>query len=157
MLIDVQNQMYEGGVRGNYSQEGNLHLTLAFIGEYQDSESVMDALENVSFTPFEIAVEGFGNFGSLWWAGIQDNPALKSVVRRLHRSLLEAQIPFDKKAFRPHITLIRKAELRNGVPEITYEKTGMLVNSISLMKSERGRKGMIYTEIGVLNSNQDSD
>ena len=42
-LIDVQNTMYEHGVRGNYTKEENLHLTLAFIGEYPDPEAVLDA------------------------------------------------------------------------------------------------------------------
>ena len=43
-LIDLQNDWYDSGVRGNYSPEENLHLTLAFIGEYPDVGQVMDAL-----------------------------------------------------------------------------------------------------------------
>ena len=31
-LIDLQNDWYDLGVRGNYSSEENLLLTLAFIG-----------------------------------------------------------------------------------------------------------------------------
>ena len=44
-LIDAQNDMYESGVRGNFSPEENLHVTLAFIGEYPDPEEVREALE----------------------------------------------------------------------------------------------------------------
>ncbi|MBQ9032127.1 MAG: hypothetical protein IJ106_11850 [Parasporobacterium sp.] len=55
-LINVQNQMYDSGVRGNYSPEENLHLTIAFIGDYPDPEMVLDAMETVSFTPFELSL-----------------------------------------------------------------------------------------------------
>ena len=147
-LIDAQNQMYEGGVRGNYSPEENLHLTLAFIGEYPEPDDVMDALETVSFTPFELSLEGVGNFGDLWWAGIQDNPALQAVVRRIRRAFSQAQIPFDRKAFRPHITLLRKARAEHGMPAVETQDVKMTVGEISLMRSDRGKNGMIYTEIG---------
>ena len=51
-LINMQNALYDRGVRGNYTSEENLHLTLAFIGEYPDAETVLDALSSVSFRPF---------------------------------------------------------------------------------------------------------
>ena len=149
-LIDVQNQMYEGGVRGNYSSEENLHLTLAFIGEYPDSEEVMDALETVSFTSFALALNGIGSFGDTWWAGTNDNPALQAIVRRIRRALSDAQIPFDRKAFRPHITLLRKAKAEHGMPNVSLTEAKMSVGTISLMRSDRGKNGMIYTEVGTL-------
>ena len=43
-LIHTQNRWYDAGVRGNYTAEENLHLTLAFIGEYPDAEPVLEAL-----------------------------------------------------------------------------------------------------------------
>ena len=114
----------------------------------------MDALERVSFTPFEIMLNGFGNFGSLWWAGLADNPALKAVVRRVHRALAEANIPFDRKAFHPHITLIRKAKMTHGMPKVAMAEEAMLVDTISLMRSDRGKSGMVYTEIGTILAEQ---
>ena len=150
VLIEAQNQMYEGGVRGNYSPEENLHLTLAFIGEYPNLDDVMDVLDKVTFTPFEISLEGIGSFGDLWWAGIRDNPALQAVVRRIRRALSDAQIPFDRKPFRAHITLLRKAQMEHGMPAVELPDEKMTVKTISLMRSDRGKNGMIYTEIGTL-------
>ncbi|MBQ7605986.1 MAG: RNA 2',3'-cyclic phosphodiesterase, partial [Firmicutes bacterium] len=86
-LIEAQNQLYDAGVRGNYSSEENLHLTLAFIGEVPDTEPVMAALSAVSFTPFELCLEGLGCFGDLWWAGLKDSAALESTARRVRRAL----------------------------------------------------------------------
>ena len=54
-LIDAQNQMYDAGVRGNYTSEENLHLTLAFIGEYPNPQDVLDAMGEVSFSPFRLS------------------------------------------------------------------------------------------------------
>lgn len=145
-LINIQNALYDRGVRGNYTSEENLHLTLAFIGEYPDFEPVLDALSSVSFRPFELSLEGMGRFGDLWWAGMRESAPLTAVVRRIRRTLAESSIPFDKKRFSPHITLIRKA---SGVqPGIAPKPASMTVNTISLMRSDRGRNGMIYTELG---------
>lgn len=147
-LTKVQRAMYDRGVRGNYTPEENLHLTLAFIGEYPNAEPVMDALSGVTFTPFELALDGVGCFGDLWWAGLRENAALTAVVRRVRRALAAGGIPFDRKRFSPHITLIRKASRdAAGIP-ITPET--MPVRTISLMSSKRGRNGMIYTEIDTI-------
>ena len=144
-LIHVQNELYDHGVRGNFTPEENLHLTLAFIGEYPDDAAVLSALSGVVFSPFELRLEGLGCFGDLWWAGIKDSEPLTAVVRRIRRALSEYKIPFDRKRFSPHITLIRRA---NGqMPGIEIQKAAMIVDSISLMRSDLGRNGMIYTEI----------
>ena len=37
-LTAVQDEMYDNGVRGNFTSRENMHLTLAFIGEYPDKE-----------------------------------------------------------------------------------------------------------------------
>ena len=147
-LINMQNALYNRGVRGNYTSEEKLHLTLAFIGEYPDAETVLDALASVAFRPFALSLEGMGRFGDLWWAGMKDSAALTAVVRRIRRALAENNIPFDKKRFSPHITLIRKAS--GNLPGFAPEPASMTVNTISLMRSDRGRNGMIYTELGTL-------
>lgn len=151
-LIHAQNEMYDHGVRGNYTKEENLHLTLAFIGEYPDPQPVIDAIEAVAFSPFELELQGMGCFGNLWWAGMKDSAHLAPVVRRVRKALGDAGIPFDRKRFSPHITLIRKADGR--VPGIQIQKAAMTVSGISLMRSDRGRNGMIYTELGTIEARQ---
>ena len=49
-LTEAQNELYDRGVRGNYTPEENMHLTLAFIGEYPDAAPVLDALSAVAGT-----------------------------------------------------------------------------------------------------------
>ena len=145
-LTDVQKHLIRRGIRGNYTNTDNLHITLAFIGEYDEPDFVTEVISEVPFSPFPISLSALGHFGNLWWVGISDNDELASYVKRLRKALSEAGIPFDKKKFSPHITLIRKAV--GTLPAVSVPKTVMSVDHISLMRSERGPKGMIYTEIG---------
>ena len=146
-LISLQNDWHNLGIRGNYSPEENLHITLAFIGEYPDPDVVLDALTTVSFKPMDIALDGIGAFGDLWWAGISGSPALAAVCKRVRRALAENNIPFDKKRFSPHITLLRKASEKR-IPAVALQPALTTVDRIVLYRSDRGRNTMIYTELG---------
>lgn len=146
-LSKAQDAMAARGVRGSFTPEENMHLTLAFIGDYPDAQRVLDALESVRFSPFALSLEGIGCFGDLWWAGLKESALLAAVARRVRRALAERGIPFDKKRFSPHITLIRRAS--KEAAGIALPPAAMTVDAISLMRSDRGRSGMIYTELGV--------
>ena len=148
-LSAVQTYLRDHGIRGNYTKIENLHLTLAFIGEYSDPAFVLEVMRSVPFTPFQIRIEGFGSFGELYWCGISVNDKLLSYVKRLRKALAENEIPFDRKKFSPHITLIRRAEYdrRRGFPGVTIPDASMQVTGVSLMRSDRTKSGMVYTEI----------
>lgn len=149
-LTSFQADLKSQGVTGNYTKRENLHITLAFIGDYGNPDEVLDAMEQVDFRPIEISLDGVGSFGELFWVGLADNPQLIGYVKRLRRELAEHGIPFDKKRFSPHITLIRKYACRGGreIPVLDPPKGSMVATRVSLMRSERGKSGMIYTEIG---------
>ena len=149
-LSSVQSFLKNHGVRGNFTKLENLHLTLAFIGEYADPERVLDAMRSIPFEPFPIRLEGFGSFGSLYWCGLGESAALSAYAKRLRRALAENGIPFDRKKFSPHITLIRGASFdkNRGFPGVTIPEAAMEVDRVSLMRSDRTKSGMVYTEIG---------
>ena len=148
-VISVQEAFRSSGVRGNYTPVENLHLTLAFIGEFGDPDRVLEAMASVPFAPFALALHGVGAFGDLWWLGLRESPALSGYVRGLRRALAEAGIPFDRKRFSPHITLLRRAVAGpKGMPGVEAPPAEMTVGGVALMRSDRGRGGMIYTELG---------
>lgn len=150
-LMDIQDTMRTYGVRGKETTPENMHLTLAFIGEYDDPNYVKEVVESIEVRPFRISLKGIGAFGNLWWAGLEKSPPLDAVARRLRRALAEAGVPFDRKRFSPHITLIRRADgVLSDVPAeelAVHNGMSMTVNHISLMRSDRGKHGMIYTEL----------
>ncbi len=149
-LRSVQNELRRRGVEGNYTRGDNLHLTLAFIGDYPDPEAVLDAMEGVCFEPLPLKLSGVGAFGDTWWAGLEASAELDALVRRLHHALAEKEIPFDRKAFRPHVTLIRKPSFRRDprLETLSVPAAETAVGRISLMLSTRGKNCMIYTELG---------
>ena len=147
VLLRTQTKIQEEGIRGKLTPEENMHLTLAFIGEYHDPERVCEVMETVPFERFTTGLDGYGHFNDLWWVGMKKCDAMDNLVRRLRLALSSADIPFDSKKFVPHITLIRKANPPK-LPALTIPPVSMTVSRVSLMRSERGRNNMIYTEIG---------
>lgn len=153
-LEDIQGRLRRMGIRGNYTRPENLHLTLAFIGDYPEPDRVLEAMGTLSIRPVELRLRGLGSFGELWWAGLEESEELYGLVQQLRHALAQAGIPFDRKKFLPHITLVRKPEYRQA-PDFTalsIPGTSMKAKQISLMLSTRGKGGMIYTELGTVPS-----
>ena len=149
-IDSYQKDLKDCKIEGNYTPRENLHLTLAFIGEYSDPDEILDIMESIPFGEFSLKIEKIELFRDMYLARMTDHPMLQSYVRRLRRALSDAGIPFDKKKFRPHITLVRRAQYPEDAPVIEWEGADyeISVDSISLMRSQRGRNGMIYTELG---------
>ena len=150
-LTEIQVGMHQAGVTGNFTRRENMHVTLAFIGEYSDPDLVKEVMERVTIEPFEIGLDGLGNFRSLWWAGLKGSGHLNIAAKKLRRALSDAGIPYDRKKFLPHITLVRQPKSRDGkIPaEVLADlpQAGMTVDHISLMRSDRGKNGVVYTEL----------
>ncbi len=166
VLLDEDNkkQVYEltqnlrrRALLGNTTRRENLHLTLAFIGEVPDSTyrkvcAVMDVLKSESFA---LTFSEFGKFAqgdeSLYWLGAQHNEKLIALQKQLVEALCANQIPVDKKAFKPHITLGRRMVMDESFSEKDFAAqivpVTQKVKAISLMKSERINGKLTYTPV----------
>lgn len=158
-LTAMQDALRALDVRGNYTPAENLHLTLAFIGEYSDADHVLNAMEKVRFAPVPLRLEGIGAFDALWWARLAESPALDALAKRFRRALAEADVPFDRKRFRAHVTLVRKPVFHRNVDfaAVPVPAAEMTADRVVLMQSTRGRNGMIYTEIGEVFADGEAD
>lgn len=145
-LTDARRAMRERGVRGRFSPEENLHLTLAFLGEYPSAGRVLDALQTMRFAPFSLRLRGLGRFDDLWWAGVEDSAPLNKLAKDVRDTLERNGVPFDPQAFSPHITLLRRAE--GDLPDIPVSPAGMRVRRVTLLRSDPGPTGMRYTALG---------
>ncbi len=158
-LLNVQKEMKSKQVTGNYSRCQDLHLTLAFIGEYPHPDLVLKAIQQVSVTPFPLSLSGSaGAFDNLWWVGLKKNPALTELVLQLRKTLSDYQIPFDQKPFKPHITLIREAKVPFGenydIRKIQIPNISMIVDRLFLMRSQRENGKLFYTELGCVSASK---
>lgn len=153
-LTKIQSDWKKLGMRGNFTPPQNLHLTLAFIGEFGSADLILDAMELVSFPKISVQLDGIGNFGNLYWVGISKNIFLANYVKLLRKSLSENKIPFDRKKFSPHITLVRQAEVNCSVGDLLKNSPREIsvANEVCLMSSTRGKNGMIYKKVGSVES-----
>ena len=150
-LTDVKEKLQEAGVTGKYREDAGLHLTLAFIGEWPDAAEVLEALPAVK-EPFSITLSHPGIFpgANVLWAGVEPSEELEQMASRVRKNLEIAGIPFDRKAFKAHITLARKPVVPDGIvlPEIAVPRVSMIVDEVCLYRSDRGENGMEYTVVG---------
>ena len=150
LVSDVQDTFRWQQVKGNYTPEENLHITLAFIGEYGDPDEILELLNKVFFKSFSITMDKVGCFDELWWTGLEESSELEALVKNIRHVLADAGIPYDKKKFKAHVTFLKKPVYTNGrrIAHMSIEPASMQVSRISLMRSTRGKNGMIYTELG---------
>ena len=149
-LIRYMNDLRACGMQGVYTKEENLHLTLAFIGDYGDPQEVLEAMEEAAEEVFTLSLKGTGSFGDLWWAGYEESEALEKLAKRLRHALAEHGIPYDRKAFKAHCTLVRKAHFPHNMVRLPGKElsASMTVRTMTLYRSRQGKNGMVYTVLG---------
>lgn len=145
-LVTCMHDLKKQGVEGNYVPAQNLHMTLAFLGEYDDPAKVKEVIRKVPLPEFRLALSEKGNFGNILWAGVKGNQKLKTYVKDLRAALAAEGIPFDKEKFVPHITLIRKVSAKKPY-QVHLPKADMTVKKASLMRSEQKNGKMVYKEL----------
>jgi len=152
-MLAVQDRLRKYG-QGNFSRPENLHLTLHFLGEVapQQVGRVKEAMDSELVPSMKIQFSHTGSFqrqgGNLWWLGIEPNPALIRLQKSLGDQLQQRGVPVEQRRYSPHITLARQVILQekpdcNALLETPFQTQ---VHSMSLMRSERIRGVLTYTE-----------
>jgi len=110
------------GLDAKYTKRSAIHLTLKFIGNIEEVlvEDISDALER-STRPgmrFSLVVKGVGVFPDfrkprIIWAGIEAQPLLTDLQRRVDSNLALLGFEPEKRVFSPHLTLARLKAARN--------------------------------------------
>lgn len=139
-------------VPGRLMKPDTYHLTLAFLGEVDECQArtAMEALDAAAGgrRPVRLAPDGLGKFGkphdATLWLGIAPAPALLELADVVRAELVERGVPFDRKAFRPHITLARRAKLARGpLPELPFPGPAD-ASRVTLFKSTLAPEGAHY-------------
>ena len=147
---------------GTFTRKENFHLTLVFLGEVEKPDRVMEAMnktmEEITRERFSLSIENIGRFsrkeGDLYWVGIQRNQRLNEIQKVLTKHLKLEGFVLEEREFKPHLTLGRKIsfhseeekkKLLEQLEPIAKIETS--VDRISLMKSERIKEKLVYTEL----------
>jgi 2'-5' RNA ligase len=91
------------------------HVTLKFLGEFEDVEAVRRSLRTVRAPGFQIGFDGVGFFPNasaprLFWAGVTA-PALPSLAHGIDQALAALGFPLESR-LHPHLTLARNGSGR---------------------------------------------
>ncbi len=103
------------GVQGaKWVQRGQLHLTLRFIGEADDTklQPIKTALAGITSAPFSMALRGVGQFppkraARVLWVGVDAPPALNQLQGQVEATLNRLDFAPEEHNFSAHITLAR--------------------------------------------------
>jgi 2'-5' RNA ligase len=146
-----------GGIpHARWQHDGQLHLTLRFIGEVDrhQAEDLAAALHSVRQDRFEIALSGVGSFGKggkgALWAGVAPQAELKALHKKVDQACLRAGVAPDTRAYHPHITIARLGRGAGPVEPFIEQWTGLssapfVVDRFCLYESRLGSEGASYT------------
>ncbi len=154
---DALSALCGGLPEARWTPAEQLHLTLCFIGETDGSTflDIREALQDIEAVPFALKLQGLGVFPPrreprVVWAGVEPNPALMALQRKLTTCLRHCGVILEKRKFAPHITLAR---LQNGVsPRLErylgahalFSAAPFMVTSFTLYSSVLGRSGATH-------------
>lgn len=139
-------------IQGRFMKRDTYHLTLAFIGEAdeRDVAAAADAIDAACVGCGRIPVRssGLGKFGrahdATLWLGIAHDPALMGLAERVRENLAARGVPFDGKAFKPHLTLARRARIPKGpLPDLAFPEPADAI-AVTLFKSTLSHDGATY-------------
>jgi len=155
LLIDAMDESPDF----RWQEEGQLHLTLRFIGEVDRpvAEDIADALSRIRSEAFMARISGVGRFekrssGALW-AAVEPKAPIAALAAKVERACLSVGLDPERRAFHPHITLARSKGRRTREVQDFLERRRSLssepfdVDSFTLFESHLSRHGAHYEEV----------
>jgi len=136
---NVIEVMKEDIIKGRLINPENIHMTLVFLGEVEEEMVIKlnNILDNINIQAFNINLSNLGTFpkkdGDILWIGIDDNPILEEVVKKLTTQLKDLGFTIENRPYTPHITIGRKIRLKEGISNLNIDET-FKVKSIHLME-----------------------
>lgn len=142
--IDQLNQRIEQPGRRLVPE--NLHITLVFLGNVDDdiAQAVQQSAANIQGSPISLQFDelDFWRRPRVLCLTCQRQPAkLYKLVNDLTRMVEAFPVKLDKRAYRAHITLARKAQKR---PDMAFEPIQITADSFVLVESVSTEQGVRY-------------
>ena len=141
----AQQIVIESG--GRPTTPGNVHVTLAFLGDQPPSvvHELSAAAARISAPAFDLVFDRVDSWrkSAIAWAGVQSVPVpLVELHQAVSRSLLASGIEPDQRPFAVHVTLARRIDTairRSLAPPLTWHVTAFV-----LVESELSAAGAHY-------------
>lgn len=134
-------------IQGRRIPYGNLHITLAFLGQQPASQLpvLKEILMHLPSMPLSLTLDRVAYFSRnrIAWAGMHAVPdSLVALQQNLAQALTQAGISFDNQPkFKPHITLARDAA---PPPDVVFTPITWNANHAALVQSVMKPGGSNY-------------
>lgn len=166
----IQDLLTKSGADLKIVKPQNIHLTIRFLGNIDPAmiDAIHKKMKRISFSPFEIEVEGIGAFPKLSyprvvWAGIKKGTKeLTDIFEKLEPHLRDLGFKTEIKGFNPHLTIARvrtgrnKTRLSELIQELADYKFGTIkAEYLRLKKSDLTPKGPIYANLREVSGKQE--
>ncbi len=156
-LQNMQHGIY--GVR--WVPPANMHLTLRFLGDTQESrlDDLNAALQRLAAPAFELTLRGAGEFGhgqdkQSLWIGTEPSPALVHLHEKIETLVQREDFPADRRRFTPHVTVarfgrsIRPASIEQFIVGNSLFAAGPeTIPAFTLYRSYLGKRGATYVPL----------
>ena len=157
--IQLQLSTLTGGVPcARWVKPENLHSTLRFIGEVENSvaDDIDATLTGLSAIPLDLSLSSVGFFGKAdWsrqlWAGVTLSDALIHLQAKIEVAIVRAGLPAEQRRFSPHVALARlKRTPAVRVEQFVAENAGfragpIKIDRFTLFSSFLSSSGAIHT------------
>ncbi|MGD8506758.1 MAG: RNA 2',3'-cyclic phosphodiesterase [Candidatus Bathyarchaeota archaeon] len=159
---EAQQMLVRTGADLKLVKPENIHITMRFLGNITSPtvDSIYESLQEVSFSSFDVGIQGLGAFPKLQyarviWAGIKSGKEqLNNIVDQLEPQLRKLGFRPDHKGFSPHLTIARvksgrnKAELVRCVKDsVNFEFGIEKAKCLRLKRSVLTPEGPIYSTL----------
>ncbi|MEM2875675.1 MAG: RNA 2',3'-cyclic phosphodiesterase [Candidatus Bathyarchaeia archaeon] len=160
-ISEIQRILVSSG-RLKIVEPENIHITIRFLGEINSvmMDAVINAMEDVTFKPFDVKISGLGAFPNLRkplviWAGIgKGAQELKQIFKQVESRLVGLGFKPEPKGFSPHLTIARVRQgfnapiLSSKILELSDVEIGEFrAESLRLKRSVLTPKGPVYSTL----------
>ena len=141
---------------GNFVPKDNFHITLHFLGNVAPSDLIyiQSAMDSVSDLPApELAITQFAllRASDIVCAKLRQSVELTNLHDALGEKLEASGFEVEHRAFRPHVTLIRKKSFTLPFSEVTKSvkvyNMPFVATNVILYESVFGEQGVTYREL----------
>lgn len=139
------------------------HLTWAFLGDRDENEAgrVSDLLPRAvrALQPYDGAITGGGCFPNerrprVGWLAFEQPDDLVKISEAVRHSLDQERIPYDEKAFKPHLTVVRVRQRWTAMDAREFlracddlGRVSVSLGRVSLFRSELLPEGAKHFEV----------
>lgn len=154
-LAETTQELQKQTIFARPTQRENFHLTLAFLGEQEDTAGSIAAIDACAASAFTLVTGHCGAFhqrnGDLWWLGLRRQANLLHMQESLRQQLLLQGYHMENRTFKPHLTLLREARMQPDFDLAAFNSSlpplHERITSIHLMQSVRQAGKLCYLEL----------